>query len=124
MDTNSAIFQQILVKLRAFEAQGLRYRVVAPDGQEFVSAAPPEPTKVVKRVNVTRSVVISDIVKDQLAAMQVGDVERLMIPSKYASEITEKSWLSSVSAVACRIFGSGGCTASRVPNGIEVMRLK
>jgi hypothetical protein len=67
MDTNSAIFQQILVKLRAFEAQGLRYRVVAPDGQEFASAAPFEPTKVVKRVNINRSIVISDIVNTQQA---------------------------------------------------------
>jgi hypothetical protein len=124
MDTNSAIFQQILVRLRAFEAQGLRYRVVAPDGQEFASAAPFEPTKVVKRVNINRSIVISDIVKDQIADMQVGDVERLLIPSKHASEITEKSWNSAVSATACRIFGNGGCTVARVPGGVELMRLK
>jgi hypothetical protein len=126
MDTNTAMFQQLLNKLAAYEAQGLRWRLVLPDGTTLDSLTPLPTTveKVPLRTNINRSICITDLFREEVKAMKVGEVLTLKIPPAHAHEITPQAWLKTMSSFGLRIFGAGNVTTASLPGGGEIMRLK
>jgi hypothetical protein len=125
MKTDSSIFQQTISRLQAFESQGLRYRIVTPDGQEFASAAPLEElNKCNTRKRIKRSVTICDLVRDPIEAMEVGEVIQLTIPDEHTHEITQHAWRNAVASFCCQVFGNSGVVTANIFNGVEILRLK
>jgi len=125
--TQSKIYLDTLARLKAFEAQGLKYKILEPEGKLFESAEPinPVPPAPVpgKRNQIQRDVRLIDLYKPLLENMNPGDVVQVIIPQQYSDQITVRAWRAAISSYMIVRFGKGSATTANIPNGLEVMRL-
>lgn len=120
--TKTETFKKVLAQLRALEYGGLCFQLQI-NGESFSSriAIDSKPKK--KHTRVNRSFRISDLVRDRIDRMEIGDVELFLIPSEHKAELTLQSWRSAITAEAARrLASSKRFSSAQCENGIELFR--
>jgi hypothetical protein len=122
---SSTLFQKAVSTLIAFQKQGVKFKIVMPNGQEFGEL------EIVKEKVRTRVVskfrprgTIRNYIMPFIEHMKVGDVCVIPMPVNIP-DFDSKKLLSSVSGTCCYRWGNGhAIVAPTLNGGVELLRVQ